>query len=249
LAYLFLFCKLAERILVEFGVDSNSILSFAIIAFAILLAALPINALNKRYSLAQNRKNEHDLLISKKQWIKNNLNDERWKQYGYSLFIFCPYGRLKRPFSLEWNECYLGSLHIGFYDKGITTRDQLLKVDKAIRELRKSLCYNVNKYVYVTILTIIALLTFTLTIVLIMKYGEQLPYFSFEGNLWGLNIFPTLIYYFAPTLVVTFCFDYIFYKMNQSKLRKWMAKNPTDWRKKYVMYKNYFDYKKWKESQ
>lgn len=231
---------LIERIFVEFGVDD---FSWTYVIIPAIILAWPLFKLSDYYDRLEKRITERDRIKSQQHWIKDNTNYSSWKQYGYSLLIFCRWNR--RLLALDTNYD-IGSNCIGFHDINIKTRDQLLKVDKAIRELRESLCYKVKKYLYFTILIVIALLTFTLTIVLIKNYGEQLPYFSFDGNFWGLNIIPLLIYYFAPALVVTFGSDYMFYKMNQRKLRKWIANNPSDWRKEYVMFKNYFDYKEWR---
>ena len=128
LAIFFTDCKLADRILVEFGVDNNFYLSFAIIALTTFLAWLPIKELVNRYSLAKNRQYEQDLFKSQEKWIENNINNDIWKQYGYSLFNYNHHKSLR---TLRRELC-VSYYPIGLYDEKIETREQLSDKSKEI---------------------------------------------------------------------------------------------------------------------
>lgn len=239
--------KLAERILVEFGVDNNNTLSLVIMGTIYLLFFLLFGIIARKYSIDEKRRYERDLSLSKEQWIDNNYNDDRWKQYGYSLFIFCPYGKLRRPLPLEWNTNNdIGRNNIGFYDKEITTRDQLLKVDNDVRMLRKEICKKTRKISWGIIYSLIALVFGGIIIAICQSQSISVDTGGIPAIVFLITIFGAIAFGIM-LLMKRVVVPYIEYKRNCNRIKRWIKKNPTDWKKKYVMYINFSEYLEWWE--
>ncbi|MCR5679449.1 MAG: hypothetical protein K6G08_04470 [Prevotella sp.] len=207
-----------------------------------------IQNIANNYNLTQNIQNERDLTKSRKKWIENNSHDKRWLQYGYSLFIYCPYGRnTQRRLRARWNYGDINSEYIGFYDKKIETRDQLLKVDYEIGELRKGICKRISRLSWGIIYSIIGLVSFGI----VYSICQVLPpVFKEIDGIWAVILLFMLfcaiavgLWQFLDLVIV----PHVEYIRDCYRIRRWITENPTDWRKEYILFINYSDYKTWRE--
>ena len=231
---------------VEIGMDSISYTT-ALLIYVIIFTIIGW-PLQKLHAYVESALNAMMVINSEERWIRKNHDNNRWKQCGYNLFLYCR----KHPYyerSLFSPDTFynLKPNLIGIKDERIESRDQLFKVNKETSSLRNSLCKKTSKKTWGIIFILMTLVSIGIE----YAFCQILPpVFNETPEIWTILLLLVLlvsivvgIWQFMNLFVV----PHFEYKRDCYRIKRWIIANSTDWRKDYVMFKNYSDYKEWRE--